>query len=151
MSYTAIYIYSWTECNTWTLPCPMSQVDLPGSWGDVASMINASDSSTRHPPRGQKPAHTKTQWGSSQQSIKCFALKIPFEYTIRGIPQNFSAACTLAEHVQSCVVLMQLPAHSVIRRRNKSSKQQQQPSLTSKPVDKPTPPSSSPTSTTQLE
>jgi protein TIF31 len=34
-------------------------VELPGSWGDVASMINAPEPSARHPPR-QKPTITKT-------------------------------------------------------------------------------------------
>ena len=42
------------------LPMLCVQVDLPGSWGDVASMINAPEPSARHQPR-QKPTITKTQ------------------------------------------------------------------------------------------
>ena len=85
LSYLAtvhIHILSLLSSSSPSFPLPpfppptLPQFELPGSWGDVASMINAPEPNPRHHLRGQKPVHTKTQYVSlfswSSSLLWCF-------------------------------------------------------------------------------
>ena len=122
---TDSYVYFWS----------VVQVDLPGSWGDVASMINAPEPSARHLPRGQKSAHTKTQFVVLTAPIFCLYLWLvnsALGKIFVSLPSpSPSPPPSLPPSLPPSSLSLPL---SVVRRRTKASKQsQQQP--TTKQVD----------------
>ena len=173
LSYLAtvhIHILSLLSSSSPSFPLPpfppptLPQFELPGSWGDVASMINAPEPNPRHHLRGQKPVHTKTQYvslfswsssllwcfhpsfcnsnlfSSSSLSVCCSShLLLPPSLSPSLPPSSPSLSFSLPLSLPLSLLPSLPPSCSVVRRRNKSSKQQQ-----SAPKSGDKPPSSHP-------